>query len=227
VTMSLAGRTSIPAEQLVPVRTGGFGGSAGLVQYLKEHSVQALIDATHPYAARISANARDAASMTNTPMIALRRPAWRAIPGDKWIEVDDAEGAIRLLGTKSQRVFLTIGRQELAPFGSAPQHRYLVRSVEAVEPCLPVPFATYLLERGPFTVQTERALMLSHAIDVVVAKNSGGDATYGKVAAARDLGVSVLMLKRPAILTSNAVESIDAVIDWVDHVFDGAKLRGV
>ena len=217
----------MPAEQLVPVRTGGFGGTSGLVHYLKEHAVQALIDATHPYAARISTNACDAASITNTPMIALRRPVWRAIPGDKWIEVDDADDAIRVLGTKSQRVFLTIGRQEIGPFGSAPQHRYLVRSVEAVEPRLPVPFATYLLERGPFTVQKERALMLSHAIDVIVAKNSGGDATYGKIAAARDLGIPVLMLKRPAVPVTNAVESVDALIDWLDHVFEDAKLRGV
>jgi precorrin-6A/cobalt-precorrin-6A reductase len=227
VTLSLAGRTAAPAAQLVPVRTGGFGGVPGLAQYLRTHAIKALVDATHPYASRISCNAWDAASQTQTPMIALGPPAWRAAPGDRWIEICGAQDAVRELGTNSQHVFLTIGRQEIAAFGSAPQHRYLIRSVEAIEPRLPVPFATYLLDRGPFTEEAERALMLSHAIEVIVAKNSGGEATYGKIAAARSLGIPVLMLRRPAAAVAPAVDTVDAAIAWLDHVLETAKPRGV
>jgi precorrin-6A/cobalt-precorrin-6A reductase len=227
VTMSLAGRTAAPAAQPVPVRTGGFGGVPGLAEYLRTHAVQALIDATHPYASRISINARDAASLTHTPMIALRRPSWRAVPGDQWIEIADAEEAVRVLGTVSQRVFLTMGRQEIVPFGAAPQHRYLIRSVDAIKPRLPVPFASYLLDRGPFSEDAERELMLSYAINVIVAKNSGGEATYAKIVAARSLGVPVLMLRRPPAVDVPAVETVDAVLEWLSHVLEAAKLRGV
>lgn len=227
VTISLAGRTAAPAVQPVPVRTGGFGGVPGLAQYLRTHAVRALIDATHPYASRISVNAQEAASLTLTPMIALRRPEWRAVPGDQWIEISDAEEGVRVLGAISQRVFLTIGRQEIAPFGAAPQHRYLIRSVDAIEPRLPVPFADYLLDRGPFAEEAERELLLSHAINVIVAKNSGGEATYAKIAAARSLGISVLMLRRPPTAAIHAVETVDAVLSWLSHVLEAAKLRGV
>jgi precorrin-6A/cobalt-precorrin-6A reductase len=227
VTLSLAGRTASPLAQAVPVRRGGFGGIAGLTQYLRDNAIDALIDATHPYAPTISAHALDAASQMNTPMIALCRPAWRAVAGDRWAEVLDAHEAVRALGVEPRHVFLALGRQEIAHFASAPQHHYLIRSVDPVEPPLAVPYAHYLLARGPFEEEQERALLLAHAIDVIVAKNSGGQATYGKIAAARMLGIPVMLLKRPPELPVQRVGTVAEAIAWLDHELKAPTERGV
>src|SRR6202042_1420759 len=128
----------------------------------------------HPFAAMISAHAQSAASQTNTPMITLSRPPWSAVAGDQWVEVQSVQEAVSALGLKARHAFLALGRQELAPFASAPQHHYWIRSVDPVEPALAVPHAQYILARGPFEEAQERTLLLAHAIDVVVAKNSGG-----------------------------------------------------
>jgi precorrin-6A/cobalt-precorrin-6A reductase len=226
-TLSLAGRTAAPLAQAVPVRRGGFGGVAGLVRYLREHDVKALIDATHPYAPTISAHAVEAARQTNTPLIVLRRPPWRAMTGDRWTEVLDAEDALRTLGPEPRHVFLALGRQEIAPFARAPQHRYLIRSVDPVDPPLPVPQARYILGRGPFDEEAERMLLLAHAIDAVVAKNSGGAATYGKIAAARRLGIPVLLLQRPTESANHAATTVEEAIAWLDHVLATGAERGV
>jgi precorrin-6A/cobalt-precorrin-6A reductase len=218
VTLSMAGRTASPAAQSVPVRRGGFGGIAGLARYLRDHDVIALIDATHPYAPTISAHALGAALQSHTPILALRRPAWTAVDGDRWIEVEDAEGAARGLGPKPRNVFLALGRQEITAFASAPQHRYLIRSVDPVEPPLPVPHAFYIEERGPFDEEMELSLLRAHAIDVVVAKNSGAQATYGKIAAARTLGIPVMLLRRPPDAAMPAVATVDEAMAWLDHV---------
>ena len=183
VTLSLAGRTAKPATQPVPVRIGGFGGAEGLAHYLATERIDALIVATHPYAAIIAANAARAAAAAGVPLLALRRPPWVAVAGDRWIEVGDAGEAIRALGQTPRRVFVALGRQELAPFTQAPQHHYLIRSVDPVDPPLPLPHVTYVTGRGPFSEPDDRALMTTHRIDIVVAKNSGGGATYGKIAA--------------------------------------------
>jgi precorrin-6A/cobalt-precorrin-6A reductase len=224
VTLSLAGRTASPLAQSVPVRCGGFGGIAGLAKYIGDREISALIDATHPYAATMSAHAFRAASQTNTPMVALCRPPWRIVAGDRWMEVQDANEAVRELGSKPRNVFLAVGRQELAPFASAPQHHYLIRSVDPVDPPLAVPNARYILARGPFEEDKERTLLLAHAIDVVVAKNSGGRATYGKIAAARMLGIPVILMQRPAAAAAPHVATVDEAIAWLDHVL---KVRGV
>jgi precorrin-6A/cobalt-precorrin-6A reductase len=226
-TLSLAGRTVSPLGQAIPVRRGGFGGIAGLAQYLRDNAIEALIDATHPYAPTISDHALHAASQTQTPIIALCRPPWRAVAGDRWAEVLDAAEAARTLGTPPRNVFLAVGRQEIAHFASAPQHRYLIRSVDPVEPPLAVPHARYILARGPFEQEQERALLLAHAIDVVVAKNSGGAATYGKIAAARTLGIPVMLLRRPPELPVQRVASVGAAIAWLDHVLKAPTDRGV
>jgi precorrin-6A/cobalt-precorrin-6A reductase len=218
VTLSLAGRTASPAAQSVPVRRGGFGGTAGLTQYLLDHAVTALVDATHPYAAKISEHASIAARQSRTPVLALRRPAWTAAPSDRWIDAEDVEHAVRMLGAQPRNVFLTLGRQEIAAFASAPQHHYLIRSVDPVEPRLPVPYANYIQERGPFDEASELTLLRAHAIDVVVAKNSGGQPTYGKIAGARALGIPVLMLRRPPDAGMPAVSSIGEALAWLDHV---------
>jgi precorrin-6A/cobalt-precorrin-6A reductase len=196
--LSLAGRTATPAAQPVPVRTGGFGGAAGLADYLAAERIDVLIDATHPYAGKISANAAGAAALAGRRLLVLRRPPWVAVAGDRWIEVGTAVEAVHALGEAPRAVFLALGRQEIAPFAAAPQHRYLVRSVDPVEPPLSVPHATYITARGPFAEADERALLGRHRIDAIVAKNSGGDASYGKIAAARALGVPVVMLRRPS-----------------------------
>jgi precorrin-6A/cobalt-precorrin-6A reductase len=217
VTLSLAGRTASPAAQPVPVRIGGFGGAQGLAEYLSAEHVDLLIDATHPYAATISANAARAAGLANIPLLALRRPPWGPTAGDRWEEVADAQGAVDALGSASRRVFLTLGRNEIAPFARAPQHHYLVRSVDPVDPPLPVPHAIYLTGRGPFDEADDRALLEMHRIEVVVAKNSGGTATYGKIAAARALGLPVIVLRRPVLPPVTAVETVEAAVAWLDH----------
>jgi precorrin-6A/cobalt-precorrin-6A reductase len=226
VTLSLAGRTAAPAAQPVPVRVGGFGGAEGLAAYLKGERIDALIDATHPYAATISWNAAEAAAAAKVPIIALRRPAWTAMPGDQWIDANDMEDAVRALGTSPRRVFLAIGRKEVAAFQAAPQHHYLIRSVDPVDPPLAVPDATYLVARGPFAESDERKLLTGHRIECIVAKNSGGDATYGKIAAARALGLTVVMLRQPALPDVPAVETIQDAAAWLDHLPSPAK-RGV
>jgi precorrin-6A/cobalt-precorrin-6A reductase len=222
--VSLAGRTASPAPHAVPVRVGGFGGAAGLADWLREERVAALVDATHPYAAGISANAAEAAEATGVPLVALRRPAWAPVPDDRWTEVADAADAVAALGPAPRRVFLALGRQELRPFEAAPQHAYLIRSVDPVEPPLAVPEARCLLGRGPFEAAAEEAMLAAHRADAVVAKNSGGAATYGKIAAARTLGVEVLMLRRPALPAVPEVATVGAALAWLDHA---PALRGV
>ena len=236
MTVSLAGRTSTPVAQPVPVRTGGFGGAAGLAAHLEAEGIDALVDATHPYAAVMSLNAAQAAAAAGVPLVALRRPRWTAAPGDRWTEVADAAGAVDALGQISRRVFLALGRQDIAPFARAPQHFYLVRSVEPVEPPLAVPQAAYDVARGPFSEADDRALLSRHRIDVVVAKNSGGEATYGKIAAARRLALPVVLLRRPAPPPGvPAAETVDEVVAWLDHALAlrcaspsaGSAARGV
>ncbi|RWP85686.1 MAG: cobalt-precorrin-6A reductase [Mesorhizobium sp.] len=227
VTLSLAGRTESPVAQGVPVRTGGFGGADGLADYLRKEPIDLLIDATHPYAAQISANAAQAARVAGVPILALRRPGWEPVEGDRWTEVITSGDAARALGPAPRRVFLALGRQEVAAFEASPQHHYLVRSVDAIEPKLAVPDASYLLARGPFREAEERALLEKQRIDVVVSKNSGGEATYGKIAAARALGLEVVMIQRPVLPDVPAAESVEALTMMVDHFVRPVDERGV
>ena len=205
----------------VPMRVGGFGGVAGLANWLRAHDVQALIDATHPYAAQMSRNAAEAAALTGVKLLALQRAAWAPVAGDDWTEVADAADAVRRLGEAPLRVFLALGRQELAPFGAAPQHTYLIRSVDPVDPPLAVPHADYVLARGPFAEADEAALLRAHRIEVIVAKNSGGTATYGKLAAARALGIAVLMFRRPLPPSVREVGTVAEAVDWLDGLLPG------
>lgn len=222
--LSLAGRTAHPVTMPVPVRQGGFGGTEGLVAHLRNAKVRALVDATHPYAATMSRHAAEAAARTGTPFLALRRAAWQALPGDDWTEVADAREAVVALGATPRRVFLALGRQELAPFETAPQHHYLIRSVDPVEPPLAVPHGRYILARGPFDEAAEHALLGDARIDIIVCKNSGGRATYGKISAARALGIRILMLRRPALPQAPEVATAEEGMAWLDHA---GALRGV
>jgi precorrin-6A/cobalt-precorrin-6A reductase len=227
VTLSLAGRTASPALQPVPVRIGGFGGADGLADYLSVKRIDALIDATHPYAATISANAARAAQRANVPLLALRRPPWVAVAGDRWIEVADIAGAVLALASAPRRVFVALGRNELQPFVRAPQHHYLVRSIDPVDPPLAVPQAAYITGRGPFDEADERALLAARRIEVVIAKNSGGSASYGKIASARALGLPVIMLRRPLLPQVPAVDKVEDVYAWLDHALTVSSDRGV
>jgi precorrin-6A/cobalt-precorrin-6A reductase len=223
VTLSLAGRTQEPVAQPVPVRTGGFGGAEGLAAWLEETGTQILIDATHPFAARISANAVEAARKAHIPIVALRRPQWTPIEGDRWTLVGSVSEAIAALGDAPRRVFVALGRQELAPLAHAPQHFYLIRSVDPIEPKLAVPHAQYILDRGPFAEATEGAMLSGHGIEAVIAKNSGGAATYGKIAAARALGIPVILVRRPNLPDVPAADSVDAALAMIDHLVASAK----
>jgi precorrin-6A/cobalt-precorrin-6A reductase len=227
VTLSLAGRTAAPVPHAVPVRVGGFGGASGLADYLAAERIEALIDATHPYATVISDNAIAAVRATGVPFVTLRRPPWTAVAGDRWIEVSDTAAAVRAIGAPSRGVFVALGRNELAPFTGAPQHRYLIRSVDPVDPPLPLPHVSYVTARGPFSEASDRALMERHNVDIVIAKNSGGSAAYGKIAAARALGIEVILLRRPPAPAVPAVETIEDAVAWLDHTFTSAAARGV
>lgn len=223
LTLSLAGRTREPAAQPVPVRSGGFGGAEGLARWLADEHVALLIDATHPYAAQISRNAAEAAARAGVPLLALRRPPWQRVEGDRWHEVDGVAEAADALREKPRRVFLALGRQEVGPFEAAPQHHYLIRSVDPIEPPLAVPHAEYMLGRGPFAEADERALLERHGIDAIVAKNSGGTATYGKIAAARTLGIDVFVIRRPELPDVPAAATVDEAGTIAAHVLGSAK----
>jgi precorrin-6A/cobalt-precorrin-6A reductase len=227
VALSLAGRTAAPARQPVQVRIGGFGGVDGLRDYLSAERIDVLVDATHPYAAQISAHAVRASAEIGVPLITLHRPAWTPVAGDRWIEVVDTTEAARVLGDESRRVFLALGRQELGAFVQAPQHEYLIRTIEPVYPPLTVPRATYILGRGPYAEADEHSLLVEHAIEVVVAKNSGGMATYGKIAAARVLGIPVIFLRRPLLPTAPSVETVEEAAMRLDHALALRTDRGV
>lgn len=227
VTLSLAGRTENPVAQSVPVRSGGFGGAEGLARYLKETATDLLVDATHPYAARISANAAEAARRADVPIIALRRPGWEMKTGDRWTEVETVADAVAALGPASRRIFLALGRQEVGAFEAAPQHQYLIRSVDPVEPPLTVPEAAYIQARGPFREADEWTLLVEHRIDMIVCKNSGGGASYGKIAAARALGIEVVMIRRPILPDAPCAETVEALVEMIDHRFGPVAERGV
>ncbi|OZA84565.1 MAG: hypothetical protein B7X76_06545 [Azorhizobium sp. 39-67-5] len=175
-----------------------------------------MIAATHPYAANISRNAALASAATGVPLLALGRPAWEAQAGDCWREVEDVAAAVDALGTAPRRVFLALGRNEVRAFEAAPQHAYVVRSVDPIAPPLAVPHAEYILARGPFSEADDRALLGASGIEIIVAKNSGGTATYGKIAAARALGLEVVMLRRPQLPDVPRVSDADAALAWLD-----------
>jgi precorrin-6A/cobalt-precorrin-6A reductase len=206
VITSLAGRTSAPRLPAGEVRVGGFGGPEGLARYLAEQRIDVLVDATHPFAARISANA---AAMA-VPTLILRRPGWVASPGDDWQRVASvADAAAALTGG---RVFLTTGRQTIHAFAHRDDCWFLARSVEPPAPPMPRHLEV-LLDRGPFTVEGERRLLAGHRIDVLVTKDSGG--SDAKLAAARAEGVRVILVDRPPTPAAPAVTSAEAAAAWL------------
>lgn len=206
---SLAGRVSSPRLPVGEVRIGGFGGVDGLTQWLRDNEIDAVVDATHPFARQITANAYEACARVGVPFLVLRRPGFE--PGDGWHWVDSVAEAARDL--PGSRVFLTTGRQDLAEFAGCP-HWFLARMVEPPEPPMPHRIEV-LLSRGPFTVDGELELMRSHRIDVLVTKDSGGGMTSAKLEAARQLGVPVVIVRRPPLPPAETVTTVDAALSWL------------
>ena len=215
--LSYAGRTERPTPPLIRWRVGGFGGVDGLTKYLRDQKIARVVDATHPFAAQMSAHAIAACAIVGVPLLALERLSWPRMAGDRWSEVDDFVAAAEALGTSPRRVFLGIGRMQLAPFASHPQHFYLVRLVDPPRGPLPLRDAEVIVARGPFALAGDRAILIDHRIDIVVARNAGGDAAYAKIEAARDLGLPVVMVRRPLIPAREKVESVTDVLRWLGH----------
>jgi len=214
---SYAGRTQIPLPQGLPTRIGGFGGAAGLAGFIRHERITHLVDATHPFAAEMSRHAVEACAATGTPLIALERAPWTRSTADNWIDVADIDAAVAALPDASARVFLAIGRQHIAPFAAKPQHAYLLRFVDAPDGTLPLPNAEVIVSRGPFTLEGDRELMASRGIGYLVARNSGGSGARAKIDAARELGVPVIMIARPALPERPGVESVEEVMAWLGH----------
>ncbi|MGW5462655.1 cobalt-precorrin-6A reductase [Streptomyces sp. NPDC003996] len=198
VTTSLAGRVARPGAVAGEVRIGGFGGAEGLADWLRAHHVDALVDATHPFAETITANAAHAAAATEVPLVVLRRPGWRPGPGDRWYDVPSLAGAAAALPGLGRRVFLSTGRLGLAAFAHLTDLHFVVRSVDPPEPPMP-PDTELVLARGPFTVADETRLLRTHRIEVLVTKDSGGEATAAKLTAARELALPVVVVRRPPL----------------------------
>ena len=219
VISSLAGMTAQPLPRAGLVRSGGFGGPAGLAAYMRETGIDLIVDATHPFAAAMPFNAAAAASECGIPHLRLLREPWRAQPGDRWIEVADLAAAATIVGEIGERVFLAVGRASLAPFAACDGPWFLVRSIDPVTTVLANSLA--IRDRGPFRFEREMELLDEHVIDTVVAKNAGGQASIAKLEAARSLGITVIMVQRPpgptGVLT---VSSAASAAEWVRSQVD-------
>nr|WP_298686327.1 cobalt-precorrin-6A reductase [uncultured Dongia sp.] len=215
VISSLAGRVANPKLPVGEVRIGGFGGVTGLTDYLRDKKVAAVIDATHPFARRMGWHAAEATAAARVPLLRLERPAWVAQSGDNWTLVDDWDQAVAILRKSTKRVFLALGRQELAPFTALTDIAFVIRAVEKPDADIKFADAEIILARGPFNLADERALLQSRRIDCIVCKNSGGSATDAKLEAARELGIEVVMQRRPSRPDVPQVGDIDDAVDWV------------
>ncbi len=228
VITSLAGRTRTPTLPRGEVRVGGFGGAAGLSAYLKENAITLLINATHPFAATMSANAVAAHQETGVRLLRLLRPAWRKQPDDTWINAPSTKAAAAICRWLGKRVLLSVGSQEVAAFAALPRAHFFVRMVDPPEAPLPLLSSEVIVSKGPFALADERRLLLEREIDLIVTKNSGGDATFAKIGAARELHLPVVMIDRPEIALhpgSDVVETVDAAVDWVSAHFRAQILR--
>ncbi|NEV65178.1 cobalt-precorrin-6A reductase [Thiorhodococcus minor] len=218
VMTSLAGRTANPRLPAGETRIGGFGGIPGLVDYLRQEGIAAVVDATHPFASAMGWNAAKACRSVGVPLVRLERPAWAPEREDRWTQVVDWEAAVAALQTGgSKRVFLAVGRQELAPFAGLEDIWFLIRVVTPPDPMPHFRAYELLLARGPFDLESERALLDTHRIDAIVCKNSGGEATSEKLVAARERGIRVIMRERPERPCVPLAASVAEALEWVDR----------
>jgi len=216
--VSFAGRVARPARQPLPQRVGGFGGPEGLSAWMTAEGVTHLIDATHPFAAQMSANAVAAADVSGIPLIALTRPAWFPQSGDRWANVESLEAAAEALAKREAcTVLLAVGRLHLNVFAGAAQHRFVLRLIDPPETPPPFPDHRVLIDRGPFEAAADQAMMQAERVDLVVSKNSGGKGAYAKVEAARALGIEVILVDRPAMPARREAGSVQEVMRWIAH----------
>lgn len=209
--LSLAGRTRDPAR-VGHTRRGGFGGTEGLVRYLEARNIDRVIDATHPFATRISRNA----AALPVPTLRLQRPAWQPQPGDRWLPAGDEAAARQILPAEATRIFLALGRQYLTAFADDARRHYLVRTVDPVDDDSLLVQATWITGTGPFSASEETRLLRRHRIEAMVCRNSGGTAVRGKLDAARALNLPVVMIERPRNDPElPTVESVDAALAWL------------
>ena len=223
---SYAGRTETPVAQPLPTRVGGFGGAQGLRDYLQREAITHVIDATHPFAAQMSRHTVQACAQLALPLLALERPPWQAQAGDHWQHVPDLAAAVAALPASAARVFLAIGRQHVQPFLANVRHWYLLRLVDPGF-VLPEPQGAVVLDRGPFTLENDLALLRRHGITHVVAKNAGGLGAQAKLAAARQLGCPVILIERPQLPTRPTVGTVAQALQWLGLQPAHAVERGV
>lgn len=217
---SYAGATQSRRAIALPVRVGGFGGVAGLTQFLRDEHITHVIDATHPFAAQMSRNAAAACARLGIPLLVLERPAWHALPGDRWMQVSDMAAAAAALPPSAETVFLAIGRKQLAAFAShAAEHRFLLRVIDppTTEQPLPIPAkrCQLVIARGPFQLADEIALLREHGVQCLVSKNAGGADAYAKIEAARQLQIPVIMVERPVLPIRTQCETPEQAMQWL------------
>jgi len=218
VITSLAGRTQQPRSPAGDLRIGSFGGVAGLVSYVQQERIDAVVDATHPFAAQMSEQAAIAAQTCAIPHLMLVRPAWEPEPGDRWLSVPTLQAAADNLPASAQRVFLTIGRREISTFAGKSDRWFLMRLLEPPPAETKLPPGTILYGRPPFTVEQERHWMQHYRIDTLVSKNSGGTATYAKIQAAQELGLPVVMVEQPPLPEGDRVATVPEAVQWVQRL---------
>ena len=216
VISTLAGRVARPRLPAGDVRIGGFGGPERLAAYLSGECVDAVVDATHPFAERMSASAAAACGQAGVPLLRLERPPFRSEPGDDWRRVATLEEAAAAIPANGRRVFLTTGRQGLGAFAGVGDAFFLVRCVDPPDPPLPADHVL-LLDRGPFTLEGELALIDEHRLDLLVTKDSGGAHTAAKLEAARLRGLGVIVVSRPPRPDTHAVASVAEALAWLRH----------
>ena len=223
--LSFAGRVERLKSQPIPKRVGGFGGVAGLCNYLEEAAITHVIDATHPFAVQISRNAIDSCAILGRPLLGVERSPWLPKRGDFWIEADSITDAVAQLALPQKRVMLAVGRMHINAFAAQPQHHYLLRLVDPPTDNISLPNFHSIISRGPFTAEDDHRLLQDHSIDMLVSKNSGGSGASSKIEAARDLSLPVIMINRPQLLRERQdVETVAEAMSWLIH---GTKARGV
>ena len=215
VTVSYSGITGHQPDLPCRIHVGGFGGAPGLISFIETEAVDFLVDATHPYAEKISQHAYIAAQACEVPTLVLMRLPWMENPKDHWVSVPDMESAAKMVAELARPTFLTIGIKELEAFESLGDVPLLVRLLKEPEDGLALDTYNVVTGRPPFSVEDEEKLLLEHKIRVLVSKNSGGEHTYSKIEAARELGVGVIMIDRPASEPLDHVASNQEVIDWL------------
>ncbi|MGQ0676585.1 MAG: cobalt-precorrin-6A reductase [Rhodospirillales bacterium] len=224
VISSLSGATAEPVPPPGRVRSGGFGGPEGLARYLRDEAVDFLIDATHPFAAVMQISAAEAAAATGVARCRLLRPPWPREAGDRWIDARDAAEAAQAVAALGGRAFLALGNlgggRELQAFAGLAGKPFLLRAISPPPMKLPAGWR-FLQARGPFTVADERRLFAERRIAAVVSRQSGGAGAYAKIQAARELGLPVVMIRRPPVPPPPVVDSVEHALDWLERTMKG------